>query len=79
LEFVLKAVVEHRVTVEVLSEVRAWLLGVDEAHLHTPPDKLGNQGEKGFLLVAYVNIEVLDVGCANPKCVADRGDKGKDF
>ena len=78
-EHPLKAVVKHWVSVEVLTEVRTGLLGVDEAHLHTPSDKLGNQGEKRLFLVAYLNIEVLDVGCANPKCVADRGDKGKDF
>ena len=64
-----ETIVENRVFVEVLTEVRTGFFGMNQTHLHTPPDELSYQSEKGFLLFANVNIEILDVSSANPKRV----------
>ncbi len=65
-EHSLQSVVQHRVFIEVLTKVRSRLFCMDQPHLHTPADELGNKRQKRFLLFAHLHIEVFDIGGANP-------------
>ena len=52
--------------VEVLTERWAWLLGMNEPHFHTFFDEFCQNRKKGLRLRAYLDIQVFDVGGANP-------------
>ena len=50
-----------------LPEIRARLFCVNESHLHTTSNELGNEGEEWLLLFSHLNIKVFDVSGSNPK------------
>lgn len=51
---------------------------MDQTHLHTPADELGNKRQKRFLLFVHLHIEIFDVSCANPKRVLHGLDAGEE-
>ena len=75
----LQAIKQGGVFVEVLSKCRAWLLGVDEPYLHSFFDELSQDCKEWLSLGADLDIQVLDVGRANPKASRDFGNTGEDF
>lgn len=77
-KYPLQSVEKHRIFVEVLTEVRAGFLRVDEPYLHPAPYQLGNKREKRFLLLAHLHVKVLDVGGADPEGVLHGGHTGED-
>ena len=54
------------VFVEVLTEGRARLLGMNEPYLNAFLDELSQDGQEGLSLRAYLDIQVFYVGSANP-------------
>lgn len=54
------------VFVEVLTKRWAWLLGMNEPHLNALFDESCQNRKKGLRLSAYLDIQVFDVGGANP-------------
>lgn len=75
----LQTIKQDWVFVEVLTEGGARLLGMDESHFNAFFDELCQDGQEGLRLRAYLDIQVFDVGGANPKAALDLGDKGKYF
>lgn len=74
-EGTLQAREEGGVAVKVFAEVRPRFFGVDEAYFLAFFDEIGQEAQEGTVF----DVEVLDVGRANPKGVFHFGDKGEDF
>ena len=70
---------QSRVFVEVLAEGGTWFFGVDEPHLNAFFDELRQDRKEGLRLRPDLDIQVFDVGGANPKAAFDLGHAGKDF
>ena len=68
-----QAIKQGRIFVEVLTERWTRLLGMNESHLNAFFDELCQNGQEGLRLRADLDIQVLDVGGANPKAALDRG------
>ncbi len=64
---------EDGVAVEVFAEVGAGVFGVDEAHGYAPADELGDDSEQWSALAFVHDVEVFDVGRADPKVFLDGG------
>jgi hypothetical protein len=75
----LQAIKQGRVFVEVLTEGRPWLLGMDEPHLNAFFDELRQDRKEGLRLRAYLDIQVFDVGSANPEAALDFEDSSEYF
>ena len=60
---------EHGVAVELLAEVRTRLLRVDQADLPAFGDQVGDEAQEG----PVADIQVLDVGRADPQRAPNRG------
>ena len=52
---------------------------MNESHLHATPYETGKHSKKGFLLLAFLYIEVFDVSRSNPKVVFYLGNTRQDF
>ena len=65
--------------VEVLTERRTRLFGMNEPHLNTLFDELSQNRKKRLRLRAYLDIQVFDVGGANPEAALDLGDPSEYF
>ncbi len=63
----LQPVIQHWIPVKVLTEVRPRLLGMNQPHLHTPPNQQSNQRQERLLLLTNLHIQVLNVGRPNPQ------------
>ena len=74
-----KAIKQSRVFVEVLAERRTWLLGMDKPHLNTFFDELCQDRKEGLRLRPDLDVQVFNVGGANPKASLDRGHPAKHF
>ena len=57
---------QSRMFVKVLTECRAWFLGMDKSHLDILFYKLSQHFKEWFYLRPDFDIKVLDVGGANP-------------
>lgn len=64
---------ENGIFVEILTEIRSWLFGVNQANAHTPLEKSGNLSQQGNGAVALFHIQILNVGSANPQRFTHRG------
>ena len=51
---------------------------MNKANLNATLDKLGDEREKRFLLLAHIHVKVFDVGGANPEGVLHSGHAGED-
>jgi hypothetical protein len=63
---------EHMILIEILTEIRSRLLSMDQTHLHTSLDELGDESQKRLFLFTHLNIKVFDVSSANPKSMLHR-------
>ena len=54
---------QYRVVVKVLPEVRSWLFGMNQAHFPALFDQVRQDPQKW----PFFDVEVLDVGRADPK------------
>ena len=63
----LQAVIQDRILVEVFPEVRPRLLCMNEPHLHTFSNELGNESQERFCFLAHLNVKVFYVSSPNPK------------
>ena len=52
---------------------------MDEPHFHTFFDELRQYCKEGLRLRADLDVQVFDVGSANPEAALDLGDSGKDL
>ena len=75
----LQAVKQGRVFVEVLAKSGTWLLGVDEPYLNAFFDELRQDRKEGLHLCPNLDIQVFDVGGANPEAAFDLGDSSEYF
>ena len=75
----LQAFKQRRVFVEVLAKSGTWLLGVDEPYLNAFFDELRQDRKEGLRLRPDLDIQVFDVGGANPEAAFDLGDTGNYF
>lgn len=76
-EHPLQSVEKHRMLVEIFSEIRTWFFRMNKANLNATFDKLGNEREKRFLLLAHIHVKILDVGGADPEGVFRGGHAGE--
>ena len=75
----LQAIKQGWVFVEVLTERGTRLLGMDEPHLNALFDEFCQNRKKGLRLRAYLDIQVFDVGGANPEAALDLGNPSEYF
>ena len=66
------------ILVEVFSESWTRLFRMNKANLNATLDKLGDEREKRFLLLAHLHEKVFDVGGADPKGVLHSSHAGED-
>ncbi len=52
---------------------------MDQTHLHTTLDELGDKSQKRLFLSTHLHIKVFDVSCANPKSMLHRLNSRKHF
>ncbi len=71
-----KAIKQSRVFVEVLAKRGTWLFGVDKPYLNAIFDELRQDRKEGLRLRPDLDIEVFDVGGANPEAALDHGNTG---
>jgi hypothetical protein len=60
------------ILIEILTEIRTRLLSMDQTHLHTTLDELGDKSQKRLFLFAHLHIKVFDVSRANSKSMLHR-------
>ena len=75
----LQAFKQGRVFVEVLTKRWTWLLGMNEPHFNALFDELCQNRKERLRLRAHLDIQVLDVGGANPEAAFDLGDSSEYF
>jgi hypothetical protein len=75
----LQAIKQGGVFVEVLAERGTWLFGVDKPYLNAFFDEQRQDRKEGLRLRAYLDIQVFDVGSANPEAALDLGDPSEYF
>ena len=64
---------ENGIFVEILTEIRSRLFGVDQADTHATLEQSGNLSQQGNSAVALFHIQILNVGRANPQRFMHRG------
>ena len=70
---------QPRILVEILAEVLAWFFGMKQPHIDTPFQQLVEHRQKRHHILAAADIEVFEVGGANPQVVLDFLTKREDF
>jgi len=71
---------EAWIAVKILPEIRAWLLGVDEADFNAPGQKAVEHAQEGdhFSAAGFGDIHVLDVGGGDPEPFSRLRDEAAD-
>lgn len=65
---------ENLIAVEIFTEVRAGFLGVNEPHTHATLEQSGELSEQRYRFAVLLDVNILDIGGANPERFADRRD-----
>lgn len=70
---------ENFIAVKILAEVRAGFLGVNESHAYAALEQSGELSEQRYRFAILLDVNILDVGGANPERFADCRDTGNHF
>lgn len=70
---------ENLIAVEIFAEIRAGFLGVNESHAYATLEQSGELSEQRNRFAVLFDVNILDVGGADPERFADCRDTGNDF
>ena len=63
----LQPVIQHRIPVKVLPEVRPRLLSMNQPYLNPSPNQQRDNGEKRLRRITNLDMQVLDISRTNPQ------------
>ena len=70
---------ENFIAVKILAEVRAEFFSVNESHAYAALEQSGELSEQRYRFAVLLDVNILDIGGANPERFADCRDTGNHF
>ena len=70
---------ENLIAVEIFAKVRAGFLSVNESHAYAALEQSGELSEQRYRFAVLLDVNILDIGGANPERFVDCRDTGNHF